>query len=120
MNRNGRGKHEPSKEIIKYKSHRLVFSTPNWLCKYRIDTFSTKEPETLLWLDSIPKGNVLWNIGANVRFYSIYAATIRNSIVYAFEPSVFNIKFFARNIFLVMARPQLFRINQHKVDVFHG
>ena len=45
------------KEVIKHKNHRLVFSTPNWLCKYRIDTFSTKEPETLLWLESIPEDN---------------------------------------------------------------
>ena len=29
----------------------MTFYTPNGMCRYRTDTFSTKEPETLEWID---------------------------------------------------------------------
>lgn len=76
----------------------LIFSTPNALNKFRVDTFSTKEPETLEWLDNIPQGSVVWDIGANVGLYSCYAAKARSCRVWAFEPSVFNLELLARNI----------------------
>ncbi len=78
----------------------MSFTAPNWLNRYRISTFSSKEPETLEWIESIPEGAVLWDIGANIGLYSIYAARARNCQVYAFEPSVFNLELLARNIFL--------------------
>lgn len=78
----------------------LRFNVPNALTYYRVDTFSTKEPETLIWLDRIPKDAVLWDVGANVGLYSIYAAQKAGVRVYAFEPSVFNLELLARNIFL--------------------
>ena len=83
-----------------YRSCRLNFAVPNWLNQYRIDTFATKEPETLEWVDSVPEGSVLWDVGANIGLYAIYAAEARNCRVYAFEPSVFNLELLARNIFL--------------------
>lgn len=78
----------------------LKFSTPNTLSVFRAESFLTKEPETLEWIDSIPEGSRLWDIGANVGLYSIYAAKKRNCQVWAFEPSVFNLELLARNIFL--------------------
>lgn len=86
--------------VVNYHSHRMVFVVPNWLNQYRIDTFATKEPETLEWIDLIPKGAILWDVGANIGLYTIYAAKARNCQVYAFEPSVFNLELLARNIFL--------------------
>ena len=77
----------------------LKFATPNSLCDWRAKTFSTKEPETLEWIDLIPKDSILWDVGANIGLYSIYAAKRRNCKVYAFEPSVFNLELLARNIF---------------------
>ena len=78
----------------------LVFSIPNALNKFRVDTFSSKEPETLQWIDSIPRGSVVWDVGANVGLYACYAARARGCRVFAFEPSVFNLESLARNIFL--------------------
>jgi len=78
----------------------LTFSTPNALNQYRADTFSTKEPETLDWIDEMPTGSILWDIGANVGLYSCYAAKKRNCKVFAFEPSVFNLELLAKNIFI--------------------
>lgn len=77
----------------------LRFSVPNALNCYRAISFSEKEPETLQWIDEIPSGQNLWDIGANVGLYSIYAAK-KEIRVYAFEPSVFNLEVLARNIFL--------------------
>lgn len=77
----------------------LKFSIPNTLNRYRADTFSTKEPETLEWLDGMGEGSVVWDIGANVGLYACYAAKKRNCRVFAFEPSVFNLELLARNIF---------------------
>jgi len=78
----------------------LKFSVPNKLCRFRADTFSSKEPETLEWIDGLPKDSILWDIGANVGLYSCYAAKARNCRVFSFEPSVFNLELLARNIFL--------------------
>lgn len=78
----------------------LTFSTANALNRYRADTFSSKEPETLRWIESIPPGSVMWDVGANVGLYSCYAAKARGCRVFAFEPSVFNLEALARNLFL--------------------
>jgi FkbM family methyltransferase len=78
----------------------LAFAVPNSLNHFRIDTFATKEPETLEWIDGIPEGSVFWDIGANVGLYTCYAAKARRCRVFAFEPSVFNLELLARNIFL--------------------
>lgn len=85
---------------INHGGVKMNFVVPNSLTTYRSDSFSTKEPTTLLWLETIAKGAVLWDVGANVGLYSIYPAK-RNAVkVFAFEPSVFNLELLARNIFL--------------------
>lgn len=89
-----------STRSVEHHGIRLKFSVPNSLNRWRIDTFSSKEPETLEWIDSLPKGAIVWDVGANVGLYSCYAAKARNCRIYAFEPSVFNLELLARNIFL--------------------
>jgi FkbM family methyltransferase len=86
--------------LISHEKTNLKFAIPNKLSCFRVETFSIKEPETLEWIDSIPTGSVLWDIGANVGLYSCYAAKSRKCKVFAFEPSVFNLELLARNIFL--------------------
>jgi len=88
---------------INYVSHNstnIKLVVTNWITRYRATTFSSKEPETLDYIDSIPIGETLWDIGANVGLYSVYAAKSRNCNVFAFEPSVFNLELLARNIFI--------------------
>lgn len=43
------------KTKIKHKNISLIFYTPNQLCEYRANSFSTKEPDTLYWIDSFEK-----------------------------------------------------------------
>jgi len=78
----------------------MVFPIPNALCRYRVTSFSTKEPETLEWIESMPYGSVMWDVGANIGLYSVYAAKVREANVIAFEPSVFNLELLARSVFL--------------------
>lgn len=89
-----------AKQTVTHRETQLTFITPNRLNHFRVDSFSTKEPETLEWIDSIPEGSVFWDIGANVGLYSCYAAKSRKCRVYSFEPSVFNLELLARNIYI--------------------
>ena len=45
---------------INYKGFKFKFITPNSINRFRIDTFATKEPETLEWIDSFKKNTVFW------------------------------------------------------------
>lgn len=83
---------------VTHKGQAMTFVGANKLCHYRADSFSTKEPDTLEWVEELEEGSVLWDVGANVGLYSIYAAKLRKCRVYAFEPSVFNLEILARNI----------------------
>lgn len=87
-------------KTIVHEDHTLTFCEPNRLNTYRILTFATKEPQTLEWIENIPARSIVWDVGANIGLYSIYAATARKCKVFAFEPSVFNLELLARNIFL--------------------
>jgi len=84
---------------VNHQETQLKFSVPNRITRWRADTFSDKEPETLEWIDKIFKESILWDIGANVGLYSCYAAK-QGVRVFAFEPSVFNLEILSRNIFL--------------------
>jgi FkbM family methyltransferase len=79
----------------------IIFFTPNEITDWRINTFYTKEPETLEWIDSF-KGEkiVFWDIGANIGLYSLYAAIKHQNIeIVSFEPSVNNLRILSRNIY---------------------
>ncbi len=67
---------------------------------WRARTFHTEEPETVRWLDSINRDDCLWDVGANVGLYSIYAAKFRKCWVYAFEPESQNFALLVENIAL--------------------
>ena len=55
--------------------------------RYRRDTWDTKEPETIAWIQSFNDGDVFFDIGANVGIYSLFcAATHPNCDILAFEP----------------------------------
>lgn len=69
------------------------------LSTWRFETLFTKEPETLEWIDSFSAGEQLWDIGANIGIYSIYAA-LRGINVIAFEPHFGNYFQLCANIYL--------------------
>ncbi len=68
---------------------------------WRAKTFYTEEPETITWLDNLNENDVLWDVGANVGLYSIYAAKVSGcKKVYAFEPEAQNYALLVENITL--------------------
>ena len=84
-------------QAVEHKGIKFKLSVPNGLCYWRAKTFSTKEPETLEWIDNFKKKSIFWDVGCNIGLYSIYAAK-RDHDVYGFEPSFFNLEVIARNI----------------------
>jgi FkbM family methyltransferase len=86
----------------KYSDHQvtLVLHTPNAACRWRAESFSTKEPETLEWIEQFGGHGAFYDIGANVGLYSLYYASLYPCQVYSFEPSVFNLGLLAKNIFV--------------------
>lgn len=92
---------ELSEEVVHpgpFGDVRMTFYVPNEVCRYRAETFSVKEPETLEWLDRYAGAGALYDVGANVGLYSVYFAKTHPGTVYAFEPSVLNLALLARNI----------------------
>ena len=93
-------------DIISYKKIKILgkninFYIPNDLVNSRVNTFYSKEPETLKWIDSFIKNKkiVFWDIGANIGLYSIYNSQKNpKSQTIAFEPSTSNLRTLSRNI----------------------
>ena len=75
----------------------LTIVTPNMLCYRRAETLYTKEPETIRWMETFTEGEILWDIGANIGLYSLYAGA-RGVRVRAFEPDALNYALLNRNI----------------------
>lgn len=75
----------------------MLFYTPNSHTKWRVDTLYTKEPDTIEWLKGMKPGEVLYDVGANIGLYSIFAAK-RGVRVCAFEPESQNFAVLIKNI----------------------
>jgi FkbM family methyltransferase len=78
----------------------MRFATTGSSSVKRVRSLFTKEPITLAWIDSFAEGDILFDVGANVGMYTIYAAIQRRSKVYAFEPEALNYAELNKNIFL--------------------
>ena len=92
---------ETSYISVKILNKQIKFFCPNQLVKWRVDTYFTKEPETLEWIDSFKKKEnlIFWDIGGNIGLYSIYNALKNpNSLTIVFEPSSSNLRVLSRNI----------------------
>lgn len=76
----------------------LKIHTPNMLCLSRYNSFSSKEPEMLEWIEEFGGEGTFYDIGACIGLYSLYYAKLHKGDVVSFEPSVFNLKQLAKNI----------------------
>jgi len=84
---------------ILHEDIKMTFYIPNSLCHWRVKTFSTKEPETLEWIENFRENSCIWDVGANIGLYSIYSGLLGHK-VFCFEPSFSNLEILAKNIFL--------------------
>ena len=72
----------------------------NPITYYRWESYNTKEPETLDWIDrDVKNGDLVFDIGANIGAYTIYTLLRHpQSRVVAFEPEYANLHFLRDNI----------------------
>ena len=92
---------EDSYKSIKILDKKINFFIPNQITKWRVDTYFSKEPETLETIESFQseKKIIFWDIGSNIGLYSIYAALKHANIeIISFEPSTINLRVLSRNI----------------------
>lgn len=78
----------------------IMFVYENANTKWRIDTLFEKEPHTLAWLNQFEKNETFIDIGANIGLYSIWAATMSEANVFAFEPDGQNFSLLNKNILI--------------------
>ena len=83
---------------IKFEG-KSIFTMRNFgeITNMRIETFETKEPETLCWINGFKNEDTLLDIGANVGIYSLYAAS-RGHQIAAIEPDALNFALLCLNI----------------------
>ncbi|MEM6264187.1 MAG: FkbM family methyltransferase [Bacteroidota bacterium] len=86
----------PLKKVSTSKGN-ILFSCPGEIPLHHVKTLFTREPDTISWLDSITEGETLWDIGANIGTFSLYAAR-RGVNVLAFEPASVNYINLTQNI----------------------
>jgi len=79
------------------KYGKLKYYCMGWIPLWRSKTLYTKEPEMIEWIDSMKQNETLWDIGANVGLYSVYAG-LKGMKVFAFEPSALNTFLLSKNI----------------------
>ena len=86
----------------KINNFKTNFFTPNSITRWRSNTFDLEEPKTIQWINKFQKQKkkiILWDIGANIGLYSIYASIVHKNIkVICFEPSTSNLRVLSRNI----------------------
>lgn len=86
------------KTVLISSGKKLSFFCPTHDAVFRAAEFLNKEPETLEWIDSFSEEEILWDIGANIGSYTLYAAKNRQMNVLAFEPSFANFWLLNENI----------------------
>jgi len=88
--------------LVPLYSHHTSHGDIHFYCfgelpRWRAETLLTKEPETIDWIDSFKKEDILWDIGANIGCYSLYSAKKGNHVI-SFEPSAANYFLLQKNI----------------------
>ncbi len=75
---------------LKFGAFDLTMDNSTRLCAWRVLEYFTKEPETISWLNTLRADDVLFDVGANMGLYSVWAAAARSARVIAFEPEASN------------------------------
>ncbi|MBM08836.1 MAG: methyltransferase FkbM [Magnetovibrio sp.] len=83
---------------LKYKNVEVLYNVPNRQTLWRAESLNSKEPDTLAWIDNFDAEDVLFDVGANVGMYSIWAAATKKCSVVAFEPEAQNYAILNKNI----------------------
>jgi FkbM family methyltransferase len=90
---------DPAINVRLPSGENLVFCTGHGRLVWRAKTLLTEEEEIIKWIDSFSKGDIFYDIGANVGSYSLYAAKTKDIRVYAFEPEINNVQLLYSNVY---------------------
>jgi len=89
----------PFRKTCNVRGQHISIGARSALELWRCRTYESKEPETLDWIDSFSEGDILFDIGANIGLYSLYAGA-RGMRVLSFEPEGQNFAGLANNAML--------------------
>lgn len=81
------------------RSKTFTLAVPDGTAHYWVTSGPNSEPGTLDWVDGFGPEDVLYDIGANVGLYTLYAAS-KGAHVVAFEPNPFTYAVLVRNLHL--------------------
>lgn len=90
-----------------------------------VETFHTDEPETRAWIDTyIQPTETLWDVGASIGLYALYAGLNPLVKIIAFEPSSLNFSLLVEHVALNHMGSNVFPIcaglsGQTKLDYLH-
>jgi FkbM family methyltransferase len=86
----------PFRKSCNVRGQQISIGARSALELWRCRTYESKEPETLDWIDGFTAGDVMFDVGANIGLYSLYAGK-RGVKVYSFEPEGQNFSGLANN-----------------------
>lgn len=88
------------RRIVQARGLRFAVQCDNPILHYRWQSYTTKEPETLEWIDRwVRDGDTLFDIGANIGCYTLYAALRHpRARVVALEPEYANLHVLRDNV----------------------
>ncbi len=93
----------PGKVKCHVKGYDIILDIGSEIEIFRAETYSTKEPETLEWIERFFRPNdVIYDVGANIGLYSLFAAKRLEAKckVYSFEPEALNYAQLNKNIYI--------------------
>jgi FkbM family methyltransferase len=76
----------------------LTLAAPSARALHDPAAFGHDEPETIRWIENMTATDVLWDIGANVGVYALFAAKTHGMKVLAFEPGAASYAALVRNV----------------------
>ena len=68
--------------------------------RIRARAMLVREPDTLAWIETFSPDEVLWDIGANIGVFTLYAARVAGARVVAFDPLPMNHAGLTRNLYI--------------------
>ncbi|MFN3237964.1 MAG: FkbM family methyltransferase [Pseudomonadales bacterium] len=68
----------------------FLIATPNGRTRVWGERFFEIEPELIEWIGRLEEDDILWDVGASIGHFSVFAAMDSNCEVYAFEPDAQN------------------------------
>lgn len=87
----------PFRKTCNVRGQRISIGARSALELWRCRTYESKEPETLDWIDGFSGQDILFDVGANIGLYSLYAGA-RGHRVFSFEPEGQNFAGLTNNV----------------------